>query len=165
MAYDRSSTKAILGVLQADTYIALSAKIVALSTHIQGIGVQPQASAQFGQVICCEWYGDIHVIDQCLSHLESVNYYGNFDQNQNNLFSNTYNSGWKDHPNFGRGGNQSAQPRPQHHLDSKSMHRADRSNLLRRNYLQKKYSHNSCKLKSSSCKINSSSCRLKTADI
>lgn len=41
MAYDRSSRKAIRGVLQADASIALSAQIVALSKHMQGIGVQP----------------------------------------------------------------------------------------------------------------------------
>ena len=53
-------------------------------------------------------------MEQCPSNPESVNYIGNFNRGQNNPYSNSYNPGWRNHPNFSWGGNQgvSAGPRP-----------------------------------------------------
>ena len=45
--------------------------------------------------------GEEHDFDNCLGNPALVNYVGNFNrQLQNNPYSNTYNPGWKQHPNF-----------------------------------------------------------------
>ena len=50
----------------------------------------------------------------CSTNPESVNFVGNYQRNQNNPYSNTYNPGWRNHPNFSWGNQGSAtNPRPQ----------------------------------------------------
>ncbi|WRX13588.1 Integrase [Theobroma cacao] len=44
--------------------------------------------------------GDGHSYDRCPYNSESVQFVGNFNRQQNNPYSNTYNLGWKNHPNF-----------------------------------------------------------------
>ncbi|XP_021284056.1 uncharacterized protein LOC110416390 [Herrania umbratica] len=44
--------------------------------------------------------GDSHSYDQCPYNSESVQFVGNFNRQQNNPYSNTYNPGWRNHPNF-----------------------------------------------------------------
>ncbi|KAH9724028.1 hypothetical protein KPL70_007340 [Citrus sinensis] len=51
--------------------------------------------------LSCVYYGEEHDFDNCPGNPASVNYVGNFNrQLQNNSYSNTYNPGWKQHPNF-----------------------------------------------------------------
>lgn len=96
-----------------DAFNALLAQLATLSNKIANLEVQTQARAQFGQAMHGEWCGHAYATDQCPSHLESVNYYGKFNQNQNNLLSNVYNPSWRNHPNFGWSNNQFAGPMPQ----------------------------------------------------
>ena len=51
--------------------------------------------------VSCVYCGKEHLFDDCPENLASVNYMGNFNrQNQNNPYSNTYNSRWRQYPNF-----------------------------------------------------------------
>ena len=51
--------------------------------------------------LSCVYRGEEHDFDNCPRNPTSVNYVGNFNrQPQNNPYSNTYNLGWKQHPNF-----------------------------------------------------------------
>ena len=49
----------------------------------------------------CVYCGEGHLFDNCPGNPASVNYMGSFNrQNQDNPYSNTYNPGWRQHPNF-----------------------------------------------------------------
>ena len=54
----------------------------------------------------CEYYGGGHTSLECQggfsqdSSIEHLNAFNNFQRNQGNLYSNTYNPGWRNHPNF-----------------------------------------------------------------
>ena len=49
----------------------------------------------------CVYCGEGLLFDNCLGNPISVNYVGSFNrQHQDNLYSNTYNLGWRQHPNF-----------------------------------------------------------------
>ncbi|KAH9763478.1 hypothetical protein KPL70_001188 [Citrus sinensis] len=51
--------------------------------------------------LSCVYCGEEHDFDNCPRNPASVNYVDNFNrQLQNNPYSNTYNPGWKQHPNF-----------------------------------------------------------------
>ncbi|XP_054813362.1 uncharacterized protein LOC129314007 [Prosopis cineraria] len=61
----------------------------------------------------CNQCNDMHMPDQCPLYMttESVNYMGKFQNPHNNPYSQTYNSGWRNHPNFSWSqGNSSNQP-------------------------------------------------------
>ena len=58
-----------------------------------------RANAQQSTVVSCTYCGEGHLFDNCPSNPESVYYVGNFNRN-NNPYSNTYNPGWRQHPNF-----------------------------------------------------------------
>jgi hypothetical protein len=49
--------------------------------------------------VACVYCGGAHLFEDCSANPVSANYVGNFIKN-NNPYSNTYNPGWKDHPNF-----------------------------------------------------------------
>ena len=51
--------------------------------------------------VSCVYCGEGHLFDNCPGNPTSVNYVGSFNkQNQDNPYSNTYNPGWRQHPNF-----------------------------------------------------------------
>ena len=81
-------------------------------TNIVDKLVQNNLTAQVKSCGICLIYG--HVTNACptLKGDEHVNVVGGFlgqPQRKYNTYSNTYNEGWKDHPNF-RWGNQSVKP-------------------------------------------------------
>ncbi|XP_062114466.1 uncharacterized protein LOC133825555 [Humulus lupulus] len=59
-----------------------------------------------GQVaeVSCVYCGDGHTFESCPSNPTSVCYVGNQNANCNNPYSNSYNPGWRQHPNFSWGG-------------------------------------------------------------
>lgn len=62
------------------------------------IGTQQVAQVQPLQAVNCEIYGGPHFSMHCVAtvqQIEEINFL-----KQNNPYSNTYNSGWKNHPNF-----------------------------------------------------------------
>ncbi|KAK5785574.1 hypothetical protein PVK06_040170 [Gossypium arboreum] len=109
----RTKPMKIVGVYNVDSVTMLSNQVELLNKKIDGF----LSSSQVHPVMQCEAssgepdhskyqpYG--HSMDN-----EQLNYMGNNPRPQNNLYSNTYNASWKNHPNFSWGsqGNQ----RPQH---------------------------------------------------
>ena len=114
-AYDRSSSKKVAGVHEVDPLTSFSAQVVsqfeALNKKLESLSVdrqQPVQSAHQVQNIhvFCDMCGEGHPTQQCpliyhdVAQSSSVNYVGNSSNQQNNPFSNTYNPGWRNHPNF-----------------------------------------------------------------
>ncbi len=66
--------------------------------------VSPNRTYSSVNSISCVFCGGGHVYDDCLNNLVSVNYVENYNAGGynigNNLYSNTYNPGWRQHPNF-----------------------------------------------------------------
>ncbi|XP_022024202.1 uncharacterized protein LOC110924508 [Helianthus annuus] len=96
----RNKASSIPGVHQVDTYTALAAQIGALAARFD----QAQNVSQVQS--SCELCGVSH--EPCTSEQgvmytchEEVDYLGNQIRPQNNPYSNTYNPGWRNHPNFG----------------------------------------------------------------
>ncbi|KAL5568444.1 hypothetical protein UlMin_025019 [Ulmus minor] len=111
----------IAGVHEVSEITSLTAQIASLvntlnnqqATHHQSVN-----SVQ-GTGESCVLCNGTHRFESCPSNPESVCYVGNMNRN-NNPFSNTYNPGWRQHPNFswsnqgaGQGSN-SAPQRPQY---------------------------------------------------
>jgi len=104
---DRVGTKKAVGVYEVDTYSTLSAKIDSLFHKIEGI-TQTVNSAQVRKSICEECgaeYGtaECPIITQRIEHVDFSQW---SQRQQNNPHSETYNPGWRNHPNFSWGGNQ-----------------------------------------------------------
>ena len=74
----------------------------ALSKKINRLSIMKQPT----QMMQCDLYGGGHENQECqaIKSLtmpnEHVNYIGNAPQPQNNLYSDTYNPRWRNHPNF-----------------------------------------------------------------
>lgn len=59
--------------------------------------------------LICENYGESHAINTCGINPKVVNYIHN-QNHQGNSYSNTYNLGWINYPNFSWGNNQGGKP-------------------------------------------------------
>src|SRR5262249_53362872 len=109
---DRASTKKQAGEHNVDAVTALAAQIELLNKKIDGMNV--------GTVMSCELYGTPgHKSGECQAGnpfaqpMEQVDYAGNFQRpQQNNPYSNTYNPGWRNHPNFSWSNQQNPRPPP-----------------------------------------------------
>ncbi|MED6112225.1 hypothetical protein PIB30_059764 [Stylosanthes scabra] len=80
------------GVLEVDTVDAILAQNRTMAQQLSAMNKK------------LEKLEDVH------TSVEQVNYVGN--QPRNDPYSNTYNQGWKNHPNFSWGGNQGSNNRP-----------------------------------------------------
>ncbi|PIN26423.1 DNA-directed DNA polymerase [Handroanthus impetiginosus] len=56
--------------------------------------------------VTCEECGESHPSDQCPHSIESIQFVSNAPKPQNNPYCNTYNLGWRQHPNFSWNNNQ-----------------------------------------------------------
>ncbi|XP_022019479.1 uncharacterized protein LOC110919521 [Helianthus annuus] len=104
----RNKASSIPGVHQVDTHTALAAQIGALATRFD----QAQNVSQVQS--SCELCGVSHEPSTCEQGVvftghEEVDYLGNQIRPQNNPYSNTYNPGWRNHPNFRRKANSNNQ--------------------------------------------------------
>ncbi|XP_024962481.1 uncharacterized protein LOC112502721 [Cynara cardunculus var. scolymus] len=92
------------GVHDVDAFTALTAQMTAMTNLIKnlknGQAAQTIATAHAPTVesVQCVYCGGGHPFDHCPSNSESVNYVGN--ENRSGPFSQTYNPGWRQHPNF-----------------------------------------------------------------
>ncbi|KAJ7950659.1 DNA-directed DNA polymerase [Quillaja saponaria] len=77
-----------------DTLTASIAQEVGLAKRFNTLGIPTIKN----QVMACKISGDGHTSDQC-PNTEAVQYVGSYNM-QNNPFSNTYNLGWRNHPNL-----------------------------------------------------------------
>ncbi|KAH9770702.1 hypothetical protein KPL71_012459 [Citrus sinensis] len=83
-----------------DALTALSAQVTSLTNMMKVMTTAP-ASINLVAEISCVYCGEEHLFDNCPGNPTSVNYVGIFNkQNQDNPYSNTYNTGWRQHPNF-----------------------------------------------------------------
>lgn len=48
----------------------------------------------------CQWCGEGHLTKECFNDLELVNFVRTYNRQHNNPYSNRYNPGQKNHPNF-----------------------------------------------------------------
>ncbi|GAU51890.1 hypothetical protein TSUD_416750, partial [Trifolium subterraneum] len=104
------------GMLELDTGTALLAGQSKMSNNIESLlkfftnQSASQAQVNAAQGVICDFCHQNHANGECFpAGSEEANYLANFRKSNpnNNPFSNTYNKGWRDHPNFGWGGNTS----------------------------------------------------------
>ena len=97
---ERTTPRRVAGVHEMDTITTLSAQIAVLSRQLgdmKTVSTQP----------VCNTCGASHPTKRCTLYTEDVQYVGNYQRPQpNNPYSNTYNPGWRNHPNFSWSNNQ-----------------------------------------------------------
>ncbi|KAG8488363.1 hypothetical protein CXB51_016383 [Gossypium anomalum] len=100
------------GVFNLDAVTMLSNQVELLNKKIDGL----YGSTQVHPVMRCDSNRGVHNPDyppfNPSTEEEQAHYIGNNFKPQNNQYSNTYNAGWKNHPNFSWGGQ--GNQRPQH---------------------------------------------------
>ncbi|KAK5776623.1 hypothetical protein PVK06_044583 [Gossypium arboreum] len=99
------------GVYNVDSVTMLSNQVELLNKKIDGL----LGSTQVHPVMRCDSSGGgVHIEYQSFNPTteeEQVNYMGNNNfRSQNNPYSNTYNAGWRNHPNFSWGGQGNQKP-------------------------------------------------------
>ncbi|PIN05661.1 DNA-directed DNA polymerase [Handroanthus impetiginosus] len=99
---ERATPPKAAGVIEVDQVTALNAKIDFLMQSMKNFGVN---QVQHTPVTCDEC-GESHPSDQCPHSVESIQFVSNARKPQNNPYSNTYNPGWRQHPNFSWNNNQ-----------------------------------------------------------
>ena len=108
-----NSGKKTQGVLEVDALSSINAQLASVTNILQnlafGQGSMIKAPAHTAAVMTqtatesCVYCGEEHTFDQCPSNPTSIFYVGNQASQgnpKNNPFSNTYNPGWRNHPNF-----------------------------------------------------------------
>ena len=71
-----------------------------LSNMVKAMTSAPAAVKQVAE-LSCVYCTEEHEFDNCPGNRASVNYVGNYNrQPQNNPYLNTYDPGWKQHPNY-----------------------------------------------------------------
>ncbi|KAK2435247.1 hypothetical protein QL285_020322 [Trifolium repens] len=121
------------GMLELDTGTALLAGQSKMSNSIESLmkiftnQSASQAQVNAAQGVTCDFCHQNHANGECFpAGSEEALYLANFRKSNpnNNPFSNTYNKGWRDHPNFGWGGNtnqsQQQTPPPQNNQQKNS---------------------------------------------
>ncbi|KAL5569743.1 hypothetical protein UlMin_026318 [Ulmus minor] len=123
-----NSTKNVAGVHELGDVSALTAQIASLTNMLKAVStsnvvspasmsspvssislvvIEPSSSSV--ETVSCVFCGGGHIYDDCPNNPVSVNYVGNYNAGNynsgnynrgNNPYSNTYNLGWRQHPNF-----------------------------------------------------------------
>ena len=144
---ERVAPKKPAGVFDLDMFTNLSAQVSTLSKQLQAsqqLGVQLSVHKVEESPLACEQCHGPHPTSQCLMMntmgdltVEQAQYMAKFPQNQNfNPYGQSYNPGWKNHPNFSwknqNAGNPMEQAKPlqppqekKSSLDMKMEHLAD----------------------------------------
>ncbi|KAL5565633.1 hypothetical protein UlMin_028797 [Ulmus minor] len=107
----------VAGVHEVSEITSLTAQIASLVNTLNNQQATPHQSVNSVQRTgeSCVLCNGNHRFESCPSNPESVCYVGNMNRN-NNPFSNTYNPGWRQHPNFSwsnQGAGQGSNPTPQ----------------------------------------------------
>ncbi|KAL5578113.1 hypothetical protein UlMin_019812 [Ulmus minor] len=91
----------IAGVHEVSEITSLTAQIASLVNTLNNQQATPHQNVNSvqGTGESCVLCNGTHRFESCPSNPESVSYVGNMNRN-NNPFSNTYNPGWRQHPNF-----------------------------------------------------------------
>ncbi|XP_062118241.1 uncharacterized protein LOC133831846 [Humulus lupulus] len=101
---ERSSSRKVAGMYEVDAISKLNAQVEALTKQLQGNVIT--APVQQAHTLC-EICGGPHAYEQCQyadvnnMPMEQAQAIGNFPrQSNNNPYSNSFNQGWRNHPNF-----------------------------------------------------------------
>ncbi|XP_073152284.1 uncharacterized protein [Henckelia pumila] len=114
---ERSIPRKTQGVHQVDSFTAISAQLEVMNRKIDSLS--EGAAAMRIQEVFCDTCGGEHFTKDCQTDNHfyvqggaPVQQGGNQNRPRNNPYSNSYNPGWRNHPNFSWGGT-SNQARPQ----------------------------------------------------
>ncbi|KAK9008896.1 hypothetical protein V6N11_080373 [Hibiscus sabdariffa] len=89
------------GKLDLDANDSVSAQLSAITNMLKNLQ-KPTNVRDAKALSCVHCKGNHHANDYPTMH-ESASYVGNYNRNANNPYSNTYNLGWRQHPNFSWG--------------------------------------------------------------
>lgn len=125
---ERTTPKKV-GIFEVDVFTSLEAQVAALTKKLESQTVN--AIATPSPCMLCQ---GPHANRDCLNwpqppQQEQVNYVNN--AKFNNPYSNTYNAGWKNHPNLSWGNNQQRPPPPQQQPYQPPPIQGKKSNLKR----------------------------------
>jgi hypothetical protein len=101
---DRQATRSTPGMLELDSLTFMKAKLETIQNQISQLSVTKVNQVTHSP--SCEICGAMeHTALECSlsipqENLENVNMLSNFNRPQNNPYSQSYNPGWKNHPNF-----------------------------------------------------------------
>lgn len=102
------------GIHEIDVISALTTQISTLSKQLGTLNVNAIQSTN----LSCEFCAGNHHSNECAAASqfapapEQVNQVADFNRQRNNPYSNTYNQGWRNHPNFAWSNNQNVQRPP-----------------------------------------------------
>ncbi|XP_073132930.1 uncharacterized protein [Henckelia pumila] len=103
---ERSATQKSMGIHQVDAFTSVAAQLEVMNKRIEELSVGN--SVMRVQEVWCVKCGAEHFTKDCqtFSQPEGVmeSYMGNQNRPRNDPFSNSYNPGWRQHPNFSWGG-------------------------------------------------------------
>ncbi|PIM97903.1 DNA-directed DNA polymerase [Handroanthus impetiginosus] len=105
---ERATPPKAAGVIKVDQVTTLNTKIDFLMQSMKNFGVNQVQHTP----VTCEECGEGHPSNQCPYSVESIQFVSNAQKPQNNPYSNTYNPGWRQHPNFSWNNNQGQGPAP-----------------------------------------------------
>ncbi|XP_073152975.1 uncharacterized protein [Henckelia pumila] len=106
---ERNAVRRSAGMHQVDAFTSVAAQLEVMNKRIEELTLGQ--SAMRIQEVWCEKCGAEHFTKDCQTGNPSyqpdggmVNHVGNQNRPRNDPFSNTYNPGWRQHPNFSWGG-------------------------------------------------------------
>ncbi|GAU51545.1 hypothetical protein TSUD_414080 [Trifolium subterraneum] len=105
---DESEASELVEAMAQNEYRLMNTQMAAMLKHFTTTPA-PLMQANAVQDVKCAFCGKGHANGECFhAGSEQAMYLSNFKKSRttNNPYSNTYNPGWRDHPNFGWGGNQ-----------------------------------------------------------
>ncbi|KAL4377024.1 hypothetical protein GQ457_02G029850 [Hibiscus cannabinus] len=89
------------GMLDLDANDLVSAQLSAITHMLKNL--QKPTDVRDAKALSCVHCEGKHHANDCPTMHESASYVGNYNRNANNPHSNTYNPGWRQHPNFSWG--------------------------------------------------------------
>ncbi|XP_038698003.1 uncharacterized protein LOC119995560 [Tripterygium wilfordii] len=95
-------------VFELDAMAMLTAQISSLTKKVDSLSVNSTNSP----TNTCDFCAGPHSISECTITMEQASQIGNFNRQRNDPYSNTYNPGWRNHPNFSWSNNQNVQRPP-----------------------------------------------------
>ncbi|XP_045831120.1 uncharacterized protein LOC123922450 [Trifolium pratense] len=128
---DRGAKKKA-GMIELDTQTALLAQSTLMNSQMAAVlkhltsTPNAQMPVMAANEVKCDFCGQGHANGQCFPEgSEEAKYLANFKRNNPKYdpYSNTYNPGWRDHPNFGWGGNQNSNQSQQQSSSQNSQQR------------------------------------------
>ncbi|KAK8684709.1 hypothetical protein V6N13_040725 [Hibiscus sabdariffa] len=116
------------GVLELDAKDSVAAQLSAITNMLKSLQRSNEVKdVKAASSTCLLCHGNHHE-HECPSNQESINYVGNQNRGNNNPYSNTYNQGWRQHPNFSwgnQGTNNSSQPTRQQNFSEPQGYQAN----------------------------------------